>query len=307
MILAHWHKLRQTQFTPPDSEAPTVPSGLSTSNITETSITLNWSASTDNVGVTGYDLRLNGSGSAGTTTNTSFTFTGLTANTSYTLEVRAKDAAGNTSNYAPITQSTASTVIITFVTSAGYSTTSLSSHTLTGLQSGDIVICQQSADTGSPDLYTGFTNINISTSSSVKARLSYIFSTGSSVTINGTDVEAVILTAFRGVDQTTPLDVTSTGNEQQDANSLTPSSITTINNGCMILACIAIDDSDKTDATTPTGYTTATAIFSNGADNSTGIVTYKKQNSAGTESPSAFSWGGNDEDASSRTIALRPE
>jgi len=305
MILAHWHKLRQTQFTPPDSQAPTVPSSLSVTNISETSLTLNWAASTDNVGVTGYDLRLDGSGSAGTTTNTSFTFTGLTAGTSYDLEVRAKDAAGNTSNYASITQSTASTGI-TFVTSAGYSTTSSSSHTLTGLQSGDIVICQQSADTGIPVLFTGFTNINLSTSTSVETRRSYIFSTGSSVTINASEQEVVILTAFRAVDQTTPLDVTSTGNDQSNTvNSLTPSSITTTNNGCMILACIAIDDDeDKTGATTPTGYTTASAIT--GGDGSTGIVTYKKQNSAGTESPSAFSWGGSSEDASSRTIALRP-
>ncbi|MFC2152330.1 M4 family metallopeptidase [Bacteroidota bacterium] len=89
--------LNVTTATPADTQAPTAPSGLSSSNITETSFTLSWNASTDNVGVTGYDVYRNGS-LFGSVTGTSANVTGLTAATTYTMTVRAKDAAGNVSS-----------------------------------------------------------------------------------------------------------------------------------------------------------------------------------------------------------------
>ncbi|WP_193726654.1 NPCBM/NEW2 domain-containing protein [Paenibacillus guangzhouensis] len=79
-----------------DTQAPTVPTNLAASNITENSVQLSWTASTDNVGVTGYDI-YNGSTLAGTSTTTSFSITGLTAGTAYTFTVKAKDAADNSS------------------------------------------------------------------------------------------------------------------------------------------------------------------------------------------------------------------
>jgi chitodextrinase len=79
-----------------DTQAPSAPSGVSVSNVTATAATLSWSASTDNVGVTGYDMRVNGIGVA-QTASTSYTFTGLTCNTVYQLGVQAFDAAGNRS------------------------------------------------------------------------------------------------------------------------------------------------------------------------------------------------------------------
>jgi chitodextrinase len=84
--------------TPPpaDTTAPTVPNGLSASNITSSGVTLSWTASTDNVGVTGYKVFRNGT-QIGTATGTSYTVTGLTAATAYTFKVAAHDAAGNTS------------------------------------------------------------------------------------------------------------------------------------------------------------------------------------------------------------------
>lgn len=79
-----------------DTQAPSVPTNLSSSNVTQTTLTLSWDASSDNVGVTGYDV-YNGASNLGTVTSTSANVTGLTASTSYTFTVRARDAAGNVS------------------------------------------------------------------------------------------------------------------------------------------------------------------------------------------------------------------
>src|SRR5204862_213643 len=57
---------------------------------------LSWSASTDNVGVTGYIVRRNGVQVA-TPVTTSFADTGLSAATTYSYTVAARDAAGNIS------------------------------------------------------------------------------------------------------------------------------------------------------------------------------------------------------------------
>lgn len=83
---------------PVDTQAPTAPSNVQSSNITNTSFTLSWTASTDNIGVTAYEILLNGLSYA-IITGTSTTITGRSANTLYACTVRARDAAGNWSNY----------------------------------------------------------------------------------------------------------------------------------------------------------------------------------------------------------------
>ncbi len=80
----------------PDTQAPTAPSALAASNVTETALTLAWTASTDNVGVTGYDV-YQGSTVVTNVTATTANISGLTANTAYSFYVVAKDAAGNES------------------------------------------------------------------------------------------------------------------------------------------------------------------------------------------------------------------
>ena len=79
-----------------DNEAPSVPTGLASSNITDTSATLTWNASTDNVGVVAYKIRKDGVLIASPTVLT-YSVTGLTASTSYSFTVLAIDAAGNES------------------------------------------------------------------------------------------------------------------------------------------------------------------------------------------------------------------
>lgn len=77
-----------------DKQAPTVPANLAPSAITMTGFTATWSASTDNVGVTGYEVFLGGT-SQGTVATTSKVFTSLMPGTTYSLTVRARDAAAN--------------------------------------------------------------------------------------------------------------------------------------------------------------------------------------------------------------------
>ncbi|GMK44525.1 hypothetical protein PghCCS26_16530 [Paenibacillus glycanilyticus] len=83
---------------PPDTTAPTAPSGLASPSRLDLSVTLSWTASTDNVGVTAYDIYRNGS-LAGTVsgTQTSYTDTGLSPSTTYSYYVKARDARNNTS------------------------------------------------------------------------------------------------------------------------------------------------------------------------------------------------------------------
>jgi chitodextrinase len=88
-----------------DTSAPTAPTGLAVSSSSDSSITISWSASSDNVGVTGYGRYRNG-GLVSSGAGTSFTFTGLSCATSYSFGVDAYDAADNRSPATSITAST---------------------------------------------------------------------------------------------------------------------------------------------------------------------------------------------------------
>jgi bacillolysin len=105
-----------------DTIAPSTPASLAASGTTSSSTNLSWTASTDNVGVTGYNV-YNGATLATTVTGTTATVSGLTASTAYTFTVKAKDAAGNlsaASNSVNVTTLAGSTV--TYCNSAGNST-----------------------------------------------------------------------------------------------------------------------------------------------------------------------------------------
>ncbi|GLY47107.1 endoglucanase [Lentzea sp. NBRC 102530] len=79
-----------------DSQPPSVPSGLTASDARATSVQLTWTASTDNVGVTAYEV-LGGGTVVGSSATTGLLLTGLTPDTPYSFSVRARDAAGNVS------------------------------------------------------------------------------------------------------------------------------------------------------------------------------------------------------------------
>jgi chitinase len=83
-----------------DTTPPSTVSGLSSPSKTSTSVSLAWTAATDNVGIAGYNIYRNGATTptAQTTgTGTTYTDSGLAASTAYTYTVKARDAAGNIS------------------------------------------------------------------------------------------------------------------------------------------------------------------------------------------------------------------
>jgi fibronectin type 3 domain-containing protein len=103
----------------PDTQPPTAPSGLTATAASVSQINLSWTASTDNVGVTGYMLeRCQGTGCTtfaqiAAPASAAYLDTGLTANTSYSYRVKATDAAGNFSNYSNQTTATTPTISLT--------------------------------------------------------------------------------------------------------------------------------------------------------------------------------------------------
>jgi agmatine deiminase len=79
-----------------DTQAPTAPTNLAAAGTTATTTNLSWTAATDNVGVTAYDV-YQGTTLKATVATTAYSVTGLTASTAYSFTVKAKDAAGNVS------------------------------------------------------------------------------------------------------------------------------------------------------------------------------------------------------------------
>ncbi len=104
-----------TTQAPPDTQAPTTPTNVVASTVSSTQVNLSWTASTDNVGVTGYRVeRCSGASCTtfaqiATPTTTTFSDTGLTASTSYSYRIRATDAAGNLSGYSSTASTTTQT------------------------------------------------------------------------------------------------------------------------------------------------------------------------------------------------------
>jgi len=90
-----------------DPTPPTAPTNVASSNITSTGVRISWTAATDNVAVTSYNLYRNGTyvkTVSGVTTT--YSFSGLTAGTTYSITVRALDAEGNFTNSTALSETT---------------------------------------------------------------------------------------------------------------------------------------------------------------------------------------------------------
>lgn len=104
-----------------DTVAPSAPTNLAASGTTGSTTNLTWTASTDNVGVTGYDI-YQGTTLKGSSTTTNYTVTGLTALTTYSFSVKAKDAAGNVSAASNAVSVTTTAASLNYCNSQGNST-----------------------------------------------------------------------------------------------------------------------------------------------------------------------------------------
>ncbi|WP_062056950.1 GEVED domain-containing protein [Aquimarina longa] len=145
-----------------DTQAPSTPSGLAASNIRATSVSLSWRASSDNVGVVGYDV-YQSNRIVTTVTSTSATITQLTANTAYQFRVKAKDAAGNASGFSNTVKVTTTSGGVTYCTANGNNT---SDEYIGRVQLGSI----DKTSTAGSGGYSDFTSVstNLSKGSSQK-------------------------------------------------------------------------------------------------------------------------------------------
>src|SRR5258708_34979573 len=92
-----------------DTTPPSPPTGLTAAAVGPTWASLTWSASTDNLGVTAYIVRRNGTQVA-TPATTSFVDSGLSVATTYTYAIAAEDGAGNVSPHTTSLSATTASV-----------------------------------------------------------------------------------------------------------------------------------------------------------------------------------------------------
>jgi chitodextrinase len=93
--VGNWGGTSSNSFTTVDGTPPSAPGSLNFSSVTSSSAFAQWSNATDNVGVTGFQYRLNSGAWVDVGYSFGLTLSGLTASTTYSMDVQARDAAGN--------------------------------------------------------------------------------------------------------------------------------------------------------------------------------------------------------------------
>ena len=185
--------------------------------------------------------------------------------------------------------------------------------TLTGIQSGDLVLFMGIADSYTvPTPQTDSSNwtavpgiTNNNTSAPYRA-IFYKFATGSSITATFTSTNVgYAMLAYRFVDSSTPFDVNVTSNSSSgmpDCPSITPVS----DKSLIIAAGFLDDDAVGSSVSAPTGYTLAVAS-SNTLNPSTLMVAHKLLPEAAAEDPGVFtdSSGSGSDSCQNNTLALR--
>lgn len=190
-----------------DTQAPTTPASLASTSKTATSISLSWNASTDNVAVTGYDVYAN-SVLKTTVSGVTATITGLTASTAYSIYVKAKDAAGNTS-------ASSNTISVTTNSSGtGTATDLLFSEYIEG--SGNNKALEIANNTGSSISLSAYTikkQTNGAGSWSTGLALSGTLATGSKFVIVNSSISSTCFSPGSANISTTATELTFNGND----------------------------------------------------------------------------------------------
>ncbi len=190
-----------------DTQAPTTPTSLASTSKTATSISLSWTASTDNVAVTGYDVYANSTYKT-TVSGTTATITGLTASTAYSIYVKAKDAAGNAS-------ASSNTISVTTNSSGtGTATDLLFSEYIEG--SGNNKALEIANNTGSSVSLSAYTikkQTNGAGSWSTGLALSGTLTTGSKFVIVNSSISSTCFSPSSANISTTATELTFNGND----------------------------------------------------------------------------------------------
>ncbi|QOG04404.1 endonuclease [Flavobacterium sp. MDT1-60] len=190
-----------------DTQAPTTPTSLASTSKTATSITVAWTGSTDNISVTGYDVYAN-SVLKTTVSGVTATITDLTASTSYSIYVKAKDAAGNAS-------ASSNTIAVTTNSSGtGTATDLLFSEYIEG--SGNNKALEIANNTGSSVSLSAYTikkQTNGAGSWSTGLTLSGTLTTGSKFVIVNSSISSACFSTSAANISTTATELTFNGND----------------------------------------------------------------------------------------------
>ena len=260
-----------TQPQPADTQAPSVPTGVSGTATSSSAIRVSWTASTDNVGVAGYRVFRDGGTTpiATVNTGTSFSDAGLTASSTHTYVVEAFDAAGNKATStasAPVTTQAAATQpppagiahrASSFAANA--TATTLTIPKPATAQANDVAV-MAIAVRGNPTITapTGWTLVRTDTNSTTMRQAIYRKVLGATEptsytwTLSSAQAAAGGIQAYSGVSSVTPVDVNG-GQFNASSTSVTAPSITTTKANAQVIGFFGT--SVATTFTAPTGMT----------------------------------------------------
>lgn len=218
-------------------------------------------------------------------------------------------AGGTTTSTTTTTTTAAPGTGIQYIASTSSTGTSINISGL-GLLENDLVIVLSTSDGTTQNLPTGYTAGQNGTGGSPNYRWSYKrMGPTPDTTVAGLSGTSVHIAAvFRNVDPTTPLNVTSPTVSVGGSGMPNPPAITTVSDGCMIVALGFLDD-DVVASTVaaPSGYTLGLAAqYGTAGSGATEMFAYLLQTSAGAADPGAFTATGGDDGWVGATIALNP-
>ena len=272
-----WSNVVGATTQAPDTQAPTTPTNLQAATPPtggSSTINLTWTASTDNVGVTQYNVeRCSGAScttfaQVGTSTTNSYSDTGLTASTLYRYQVRATDGAGNNSNYSSISQATTQVAPpVSYLQGAATTDTTTASF-LGNNTAGNTIIAaiswgnnaSASCSDSQGNTYaiattaydaTNNQSLGICYATNIKAG-------ANTFTLNagGASSTRILIHEYSGIASTNPIDVTKTNiaTATTAANNVTSTTATTTHNNDLVFGAV-MDDTGTTTITAGTNFT----------------------------------------------------
>jgi hypothetical protein len=292
-----------------DTTAPSAPAGLGATVISSSQINLSWSASTDNVAVTGYRVeRCQGAGCStfaevGAPSGTSFNDTGLAASTSYTYRIRASDAVPNLSAPSSTASATTSAVPVAFVqgttAAPGGSVSSIAATFANAQNAGDLNVVVIGFSNGTRTVQSisdsrgnAYALAVGPTTNSARQAIYYaknILSAGAganTVTVSLSGSSAYVdlrIAEYSGIDTANPLDVTVAGTGTSTSANSGSVTTTSANN---LLVGAAYSGATVTGA--GGGYTQRLSSFNTNNLQDRIVTTTGSYNATASVSPSVF-------------------